>query len=249
MKLIIVILLVGISTAAKAQELGFGCLGLVGVSAGFAYQKYSPEGFNNYISDFNSLKKDSLSAPFEKYGIANGYRFGANLFRQNFSGLIFTIKGYYQSVKEKHKAEFNSLALGKTKEFEMQINQWGFGVDIGTNIIGGLDWKVIDAVVVFNNVKLVEKIDQPGQFTSINELKSKESSSGYMLGSGFILHLIRNYVSLEGTTGVSQFSISTIKYSDDAPFPSSPDSSTPLSNFITKGGLFILVQLNIGVPI
>ena len=238
-----------ISANANAQTFGFGCLGLVGGYGGFSYQQYNPQGLNDYIQSFNTNHSDSLSSPMGKFGKAKGYRFGINFFRANVKGFILTTKGFYQNLTEKNQSSINSIAGDATVINQLQLINWGLGIDLGTTITGALSWKVIDAALLYTTASFTNTTNSPGPSSVINKYNSENPSFGYSVGTGFILDIIDQYVSLEGTAGYTFFSVSKMKSADGTELTVSHNSNVSMKNFVSNGGFNAVVQLNVGFPL
>ena len=238
-----------ISANANAQTFGFGCLGLVGGYGGFSYQQYNSQGLNDYIQSFNTNHSDSLSSPIGKFGKAQGYRFGINFFRANVKGFILTTKGFYQNLTEKNQTSINSAAGDATVINQLQLINWGLGIDLGTTITGALSWKVIDAALLYTTASFTNTTNSPGPSSVINKYNSENPSFGYSIGTGFILDVIDQYVSFEGTAGYTFFSVSKMKSADGTELTASENSNVSMKNFISNGGFNAVVQLNVGFPL
>ena len=234
------------STSINAQTFGFGCLGFVGGFGGYSYQKYHADGLNSYIADFNNVNKDSLQAPMSSFGAAAGYRVGINFFRANFPGFILTSKGFYQSLVESKDAQIIST-MGSSN-YKVRLNTWGFGFDVGASITGAVSWKVIDAALLFNKATFTNTKNRPGSFTDIKEYKS-DSKLGYSIGTGFILELIDEYISIEGLAAYTVFSIDELQLNDGTKLTVTEGSSKIMNNFIDSGGFNAVIQLNVGFPL
>lgn len=229
--------------SAKAQAFGFGCLGFVGGYAGYSYQRYTPTGLNDYINVFNESQNDSLASPMGEFGKARGYRVGLNFFRANLEGFILTTKGFYQHLTEKNEA-----SVGETStSLKLDIKSWGVGLDLGTSITGALSWKVIDAAVLFNSATLTNTANAPGT-TEVKKYQTDASVIGYSVGTGFILEIVDEYISLEGLAGYTVFKIDNVS-DNDIPFPADETAAVPMKNFIESGGFNAVIQINIGFPL
>ena len=249
LKFALLVCFIAFSTNSNAQTLGFGCLGFVGGYAGFTYQQYNPKGLNEYINSFNINNADSLSSPMNNFGQAQGYRFGINFFRANVKGFILTTKGFYQSVTENHQTQINSYAGASTVINQIQLTNWGLGIDLGTIITGALSWKVIDAALIYTSASYTNTTNSPGPSSVIYKYNSENPSIGYSVGTGFILDVIENYISLEGTAGYSAFSIGKMKSVDGTELAVSENSNVSMKNFISNGGFNAAIQLNFGFPL
>ena len=142
-----------------------------------------------------------------KFGKTQGYRVGINFFRADIRGFILTAKGFYQLLTEKHNALVNSNYGSTSTVYKVDIKNWGVGIDLGTALTGGISWKVIDAALLFNSAKLTNTTNSPGPMTSVLEYKNSSSKMGYSIGTGFIISVIDQYVTLEGLAGYTDFSI------------------------------------------
>lgn len=235
------------NVSVKAQAFGFGCLGFVGGYAGYSYQRYTPTGLNNYINVFNELRNDSISSPMGQFGKARGYRVGLNFFRANLEGFILTTKGFYQHLTEKNEARVNSSEGEITTSLKMDIKSWGVGLDLGTSITGALSWKVIDAALLFNSATLTSTENAPGS-TEVKKYQTDASVIGYSVGTGFILEIVDEYISLEGLAGYTVFKIDNVFYNDIA-LPVDETTEVTMQNFIESGGFNAVIQFNIGFPL
>ncbi len=233
----------------KAQAFGFGCLGFVGGYGGYSYQDYDPQGLNSYVVSYNELHNDSLSSPLGKFGKATGYRVGINFFRANIEGFILTTKGFYQSLREKQESSIYTSAGETSTVYDLEIKNWGVGIDLGTTITSALSWKVIDAALLYNFATLTRTANMPGAKSQVKEFNNTKPTFGYSIGTGFILAVIDDYVSLEGVAGYSVFKIDQMQLSDGTLLKTSESSQVPMHNFINSGGFNAVIQLNIGFPL
>ncbi len=232
------------------QTFGFGCLGFVGGYGGYSYQEFDAKGLNDYVSTYNLDNKDSLSSPMRKFGKAQGYRVGINFFRANIKGFILTTKGFYQALNEKNSASMITAQGTSNSTYQLNLTNWGLGLDLGTSIVGGLSWKVIDAAVLFNTVTFTNTLNLPGPTTVIKKYNNEKYVLGYSVGTGFILDIIEQYVSIEGLAGYTFFSIDKMKADDSAAeMPAVENSNQPMRNFIASGGFNAVIQLNVGFPL
>ena len=247
-KTLILLAAVFIPLLNAQQKIGFGCFGMVGAFGGFSYQAYNAEGINNYIDAFNNNRKDSLTSPMGKFNASTGYRVGINFFRASLKGLVITTKGFYQSQKESHEAKVTSNTRQSSYLYEFNTNSWGLGFDIGATLFKPVVWKVIDASVLFNNSEFKTTNNLPDAVTIVDKFKD-DSNLSYTIGTGFILSVLSNYVSLEGTVGYSIFKINNLKSDDNRKIPVDEKSLLEMDNFIKSGGINAVLQLNISFPI
>lgn len=247
--LLLIIFFITFNNENNSQTFGFGCLGFVGGFGGYSYQKYNPEGLNNYIVFYNTNNSDSLNVPIGKFGKAKGYRVGLNFFRANFPGLIITSKGFYQSLIENNDGSINtSEGILSTTNYELKLDSWGVGIDVGAKIFNGLSWKIVDASVLFNKAKLTNTKNLPGAFTEVNEYKS-DSKLGYSVGTGFILEIIDEYITIEGLAAYTMLKIDDVHSNDGTKLTINEESKQPMKNFIKSGGFNAVIQLNVGFPL
>jgi hypothetical protein len=241
--------LIFFNSIVAAQSFGFGCLGLVGGYGGYSYQVYKPTGLNNYINTFNIIRKDSLKGPMQSFGKSTGYRVGVNFFRANIKGLILTAKGFYQDLSEESDANVSGTGGTSSTNYNFDLKSWGIGVDLGTSLTSSLSWKVIDAVVLFNTAQFTSTTNLPGAQTIVETYKSDKQILGYTFGTGFILAIIGQYISLEGLAGYTYLKIDKIRKDDGSYLPVNELSTSPMNNFIDAGGFNAVIQLNIGFPL
>ena len=243
-----VILCVLLYSSLNAQQIGFGCLGLVGGYGGYQYQKYTATGLNAYIDDYNSVAGDSLVNGFQHLGTLKGYRLGINFYRLNLKGLIFTIKGFYSSVSEKSSANYNSLGGNKTYSLELKSSNPGIGFDIGMAVTSALHWKVVDAGLTYGDIKLTKSYNTVSGMMPDEEYSANKNQLGYSVGTGFIFYIIEKYVSLEGTVGINNFAVDYFKNKSEIPF-SFLSSQNTVKNAVETGGFSTTIQLNVGFPL
>lgn len=236
------------STNINSQTFGFGCLGFFGGYGGAAYQSYKADGLNQFVKYFNEMKSNTIDDPLQEYYGAVGYRVGVNFFRATWeSGFILTAKGYYQSIS-RTRAATETLPDGTSNyEFELELKNWAVGIDFGYDITNFLSWKIVDGALNFNTVSFINTINTSGE-TNINKYKSDPNVLGYSVGTGIIISIIKDYISLEGMAGFTDIKIETINYEEGNKFfddfPKSNDT-----NFIQSGGFTAVVQLNVGFPL
>ncbi len=245
----IIILVFFVHSQSNAQAFGFGCLGLVGGYGGFSYQRYNPTGLNEYIAVFNKINSSTLKNPMNNFGEAKGWRVGVNLFRANITGLILTAKGFYQSLSEKNDAaESFDSGEGHTT-FELALKNWGVGLDLGIQLVEGLSWKVIDGALHFNNTTFTSTQSLPDSPTEVLIFKTDKPALGYSIGTGFILALIEDYISIEGAAGFTVLRVDKLRGEDNNYLAYLNDENDTVRNFIESGGFNAVIQINIGFPL
>lgn len=242
------ILLFILQTFTNAQTFGFGCLGFTGGYGGYSYQKYQANGLNEYIKVFNLTRQNSLSEKLNSFGSTNGFRVGLNFFRKKFSGVFLTAKGYYQSLDEEHQA-IEKLSTGEiSTSYEVKFINWGLGVDLGTPIVSFLNWKIIDAALTYNKARFSNTQNFPGAVTIVKNYKS-DFEFGYSIGTGIIVEILGEYITLEGSAAYSKISIDEMKMDDGSKLVKNENSIETMKNFIVDGGFNAVIQLNIGLPL
>ena len=243
LKYFLILLMLVTWKVSTAQTFGFGCLGLSGFYAGYSQQEYDASGVNAYVFSQSSVLDPTNKIEFKKL---TGYRIGANIFRAKFKGLFLTAKGYYQFLKQAQNLSAQSQNGILKQNYELDMNHWGVGIDFGVSLFSLLDWKIVEGNVLFYNSEYSQESFVNDVSQGILTFKPSKNRVGYFVGSGLILHIIRDYVSVEGTAGYTVMQID--KMSDGStsmviPFPTSSQ------NAIEKGGFSATVQLNIGFPL
>lgn len=233
----------------QAQSFGFGCLGLVGGYGGYSYQKYQSGMLGNYINQFNSTAVLSSDAKeIDDFGKAEGYRFGLNFFRAKFSGFFITAKGYFQVLSESHEgSQLNGGGI-YNYDYDLKLKSWGVGFDIGIPIFNGLHWKILDGALLINSARLTETKNS-FEGSSIRKFNNEKTELGYSLGSGVIVELLKNYISLEGIVGYSYLRIDRMRTDENFQFKDLLVSADENEPFIKSGGFNAVVQLNVGFPL
>ncbi|MCE1190459.1 MAG: hypothetical protein LWX56_15125 [Ignavibacteria bacterium] len=248
---IIVICLVFFSVATRAQstELGFGCFGLVGGFAGYEVQYYSPDGLNKFVDAFNTQYHDSLLSPLAGFNALRGYRLGINFFRKDVAGILCTIKAYYSGFSEKNSTKIQH-SDGTKSIFTAEVNMYaiGAGIDLGMPINDYINWKVIDASFYYYNFSFHDEINNVTGIIREDDYVSKEDLFSYALGSGFIISLIKDYISLEGSVSYTNIPVNSIKKQNSSNKPLMPTDATSYPNLIKGGGINLLIQLNLSIP-
>lgn len=233
------IILPGVTSA----QMGFGCLGLSGFYAGYSQYSYKADGLNETMLQLNpgtDLTKNDL-----EFKQGTGYRIGANFFRAKFSSVFFTAKGYYQFLKET-KDVVTTTVDGLTKNsYELSMNHWGIGLDMGFAVLGVIDLKLIEGGVNFYNDEFTSLSFAADNTQIENKFTPADVQIGYYVGSGLILHLIPDYISIEGTAFYTFTHVDNMKDGSGITIP-----GLSINNkLITKGGFSATVQLNVGFPL
>lgn len=238
------ILFLFVSSNIQAQTFGFGCLGLSGFYAGISQESYDASGINDFVNPVrltdNNSNQQSNTIKFEK---GTGYRIGANLFRAKFNKVFITAKGYYQFLKEEHSTTELSNGSTFSTNHKLSLNHWGVGVDFGVDLFWILDWKVIEGNVTFFNGDFTSEYSKDNVFINDTKCNLDKTQIGYYVGSGLILHLVPDYLSVEGTVGFSFIKIESLKRVD------SLGNELFINNAIPGGGFSATIQLNVGFPL
>ncbi len=231
----------------QAQTFGFGCLGLSGFYAGYSRQNFVTPAINDYVN-----KQIDLIDPFRKtiqdniqFQQGTGYRIGANIFRAKWDRFFFTAKGYYQFLREQYEVStLNQTGLIREK-YKLTMNHWGIGLDLGIPLFWILDWKIVEGNVTFFN----SEFDQENFLNNIVQKEIKfnpdKNKVGYFIGSGLILHLVPDYLSIEGTAGYNFILIEKMESDTGLAIPLPPSQNKA----IEKGSFSATIQLNVGFPL
>ena len=247
-KILLVFLLISFPQVINAQSFGFGCLGFVGGFGGYSHQQYKPIGLNNYVHNFNAINSEYIENEMNEFGRATGYRVGINVFRAKFTGIFLTAKGYYQQLSEEHNAIVIPTAVTFNYDYNLKLKSWGVGVDLGIPITNYLSWKIIDGSLLINSARFT-KTTNSSQGTSIEKFDNDKTELGYSVGTGFIIDLVEDYISIEGVASYSQFSIDKMKAEDGSGNFEFNNQNGSADKFIDSGGFNAVVQLNLGFPL
>ncbi len=246
-KLVIVIIIVTTGITANAQSFGFGCLGLSGFYAGFSKQNYDNPGLNEYISQRINILDPSKNIITDKieFTQGTGYRVGANFFRAKWDKFFISAKGYYQFLKESNEISAQLQNVDTREKYQLTMNHWGVGIDFGVPIFWILDWKIAEANVTFYNTEFSQEAFLNNVSQGEIKFKPDKNNIGYFIGTGLILHLVPDYISIEGTAGYNIIQIDKLSIDSGITIPSASSSKKA----IEKGGLSITLQLNVGFPL
>jgi hypothetical protein len=246
---IIIISVVSFNTNIKSQTFGFGCLGFFSGYGGVVYQSFKADGLNHFVKYFNEMRPSTLDEPLEEYYEAIGYRVGVNFFRATWeSGFILTAKGFYQSLSRTREASETSVDGNTNYTFELDLKNWAVGIDFGYSITSYLSWKIVDGSINFNNVSLTNTINS-SEGTDVSKYESDSNVLGYSVGTGVIIFLIKDYISLEGFAGYTGITIEKLNYNEGNRSLLNALNEEENSNFIESGGFTGVIQLNLGFPL
>jgi hypothetical protein len=227
--------------SVNSQTFGFGCLGLSGFYAGYSEQHYSAAGLNQYIKTnyYGPIPKSNVE--FKK---GTGYRVGANIFRAKFDNFFISAKGYYQFIKENLEQSANDLNSIIKNKYQLSLNHWGLALDIGVPVFSIIDWKALEGGIVFHNVEFIHTTFKDENQLAEIKYEPLSNKVNYYLATGLIVHIVPDYISIEGTASYNFFKIDQMDLKSDL-----LTGPTKITNPVSKGGLMTTVQLNIGFPL
>jgi hypothetical protein len=239
---ILFVALLLISTVANAQKFGFGCLGLSGFYVGMSEYHYDTPGLNDFAN--SELLLSNFAAEDQvKFSLGSGYRVGANFFRAKWDKVFITAKGYYQFLKEENtinSPEGSSLAQQK---YMLNMNHWGVAIDIGIPLTSFLDWKILEGGVSFFNAELTQQKYENNSLKDEFKFSPEKAKATYFAATGIIIHIVPDYMSLEGTGGYYFMKIEEFKNQSNLAV-----GSGIIKNAIPKGGWSATLQINISFP-
>ena len=247
---LIFLILLG-TKSLEAQSLGFGCFGFVGGYAGYSYQEYEPGSLNDAITYYNSAISNSSSQTIPEFRNASGYRFGINFFRAKFSGVLLSLKGYYEILSENKSFTYNQNSTTQlNSELDLDLKSWNVGLDFGIPITNLLSWKIVEGDLHFNTSKVTYKPNLNDN-SSNTKFSNDSPELGYSISTGLIFTVIENFVCIEGTAGYKFFKIKRMTDGEGNNFQLQPYGSreTEDKDFIKAGGFNASVQLNVGFPL
>lgn len=226
-----------------AQTCGFGCLGLSGFYGGYSVEYYDLDGLNRSLSELlESYDIKNSKFNFER---GKGFRIGANIFRADFDDYFITAKGFYQFIKDTKQTNLKSADGKPLLESELELNHWGLGLDFGIPLFKFLNWKIVESGVTFFTASLNNKYNIQDELVSEVKYDEPEVKVGFYVGTGLIIHIIRDYISLEGTAVYNIIKIDHLINENGSELP----NETAPYKFLAQGGVSATVQINIGVPL
>lgn len=250
-KILLLLIVLNAYPFLMAQTFGFGCLGFVGGYGGYSYQNYNPAGLNEYITYWNSL--EFVHSPLDEFSSADGYRLGLNFFRATFENkIIVTAKGFYQYLSEKNKATVGGSTNPDNHTMDLTLKSWSLGFDVGWEFTKVVSWKILDGSLNFNNAILTQTTDLPGE-SDVKKYQSDSGVLGYSLGTGIIVEIIKDYISVEGLVGYNHVVIDNVYDENGTALLNPvqiPEQAVRTENkFIESGGFSAVIQLNVGFPL
>ncbi len=226
----------------NAQTCGFSCLGLSGFFAGYSLVEYDAQNFNHYVA--SSIDMDNLTGDVPNFKRAEGYRFGANIFRAQFDDYFVSAKGFYQISNQEQEFQQISSDINRVDKYSVKLNYWGLGIDFGIPIFSFLDLKLLEGGITFFDVDVVHSRKENSQNISEVKYESAKVDLSYYIASGLIIHIIPNYISLEGTASYNIFQVDQLEDENGNPF-------SPLAkgeSLFSGKKISATIQLNIGIP-
>ena len=241
-KIVFGFLLLSILTGGKiySQSFGFGCLGLSGVYGGYSYQTYKADGLNESVNSLFTQQGYNISGIDFKQ--AEGFRFGGNIFRAKFSKLFITLKGYYQFLKESYTIKNDPGSGLIMSDLSLELNHWGVAVDLGFPLFSFLDLKVIEGGSHFYEVDFTVETSVDANLVQDDKYSLDKVQVSYFIATGVIVHLVKDYISLEGTVYYEFLEVEDLFNGSNVALRQ-PGNANPL---IEKGGLAAALQLNVG---
>lgn len=243
---LLAVLLILITVQIKAQTCGFGCFGLGGFYAGYGFENYKASGLNDYIKSLDT--KTSLSENSPEFKTSKGFRLGVNLFRTKYRRFLFTAKGYYQFLKEEKNVTEHVENSDRNLSYSLNLNYWGVGFDLGHVLFEFVDFKILDVSLNFHTADLSRQEKVDGSTTNEEKFNENKVALGYSIGTGLVFKIVGDYISLEATSGYNHFSIGQMK-AEDGSLLVLPVTKQPVDKFVSNGGFFGVVQLNVGIPL
>ncbi len=245
-KILQVFFLITFTGVINAQSFGFGCLGFVSGYGGYSYQSYNPGTLGEAVQRFNLSHGAGLISDFGK---AQGYRIGINIIRAKFGDLFVSGKGYYQLLSDDKEFSFTENNTVINSELDLDLKNWGLGVDVGVQVTSSLSWKIFDGAIHFNSASLTDKPNLSDNTTEIH-YANDSPEIGYSLGTGFIISIAEDFLSLEGTFSYTVLKIEKMTDLNMNEFFLGGDKDEYYEkDFIKTGGFSAVLQLNLGFPL
>lgn len=208
-KLLFILLFIGL-IPVQAQTCGFGCLGLSGIYGGYTFQEFDNKSLNERLQfHWSNTNIPPQELDFSKI---QGFRVGANIIKAQFSYISFGIKGFYQFMKANKEFELFVNSDKVRENYKMDLSYWGLGVDFGFALLRDvIDIKLVDAGVTLHQPTFTwsSYIANVQQFEY--KYVAEDIQLNYYAGSGLILHIVPDYISLEGTAFISFFELDNLQ--------------------------------------
>ncbi len=213
-----------------------------GFYGGLAIQRYTADNFNKTIAQTYFKGTIGVKDLSEKFGQAQGYRLGANIFRAKFSGLFVSAKAFYELLNEEH-TYFSPFVAGDKNVYKLKMNYWGIGLDFGFHLTSIFYLKLVEGALTFYSAHLEVTGHQGGKISQTKYQNTKTDLS-YYVGSGLIIQIIPYYLTLEGTITYSFFKINNLENESGVKF-ANLGKGEPLFSGNNFGAV---VQVNLGLP-
>lgn len=239
-----ILFLLSLPQITSAQTCGFGCLGLSGFYVGYSFENYQADGLNYQLNkDLGDMGINNQQYNFRS---GQGFRFGMNIVRARYERYFFTVKGYYQFLKEEQSVI--ALSPGKRSDLKskFEMNNWALGFDFGIPLVNFMDWKIVNGSIKFFNTQLTNQVVENNNVVQEIKYTIPEITVGFSVGTGLVIHIIENYVSIEGTGLYNFTKIDYLINSDDSHH--FPEEGSKVS-LVNNGGFSGIVQINIGIPL
>ena len=218
-----------------------------GIYFGYGIRSFKAEGLNNLIDVYNANHK-TLVQKMDQFGTTKGFKIGANLFQFNDGKLLFATKLGYSWMNEKNEANLGSGASFQKREYDLTLYQYSGGIAFSYYMGKRLDIKIVEASITLNNASFTNR-----HFTGTTQdkeetLKNPVIQIGFNVETGLIIYIVPPYISIEGTFGYSSLSIDEMDFENGNSLTKNENSSDPMDNFISGGGIFAFVTLNLSIP-
>lgn len=229
--------------SVSGQTCGFGCLGLSGFYGGYSAQYYDMTTLNQILNE--RLIERGFENSSINFETGYGFRIGANIFRAKFDNYFLTAKGYYQFLSEEQNVSETSEENTKSYESKLELDHWGIGLDFGIPLFKILDWKIVEGGLTFYRSKLDNTYRVNNNVLETESFEEEKINVGYYVGTGLIIHVIKDYISIEGSAVYNNVEIGNM-INNQGEYLTDPDSD---QSIMDKAGVTATVQLNIGVPL
>lgn len=208
-----------------------------GIFGGYGFQQYSAAGLDGYITQ--NLESEGIS--YDDFGFSHGWRAGANIVGIRQNNLLAVFKIYYQSMKEKQQQDGTYQGNPATQKLEVELNSWGLGFGLSYILSNHFDYRILDALMTFNNADFTNSISSTTQSQKF-EYESASTNLGFTFDTGFVFYPLPPYIAIEVIGGYSFLTIETVEEKD------SFAELTTTDDFIDGGGFFAAAVLTIGIP-
>jgi len=230
------------ATLTNGQSCGFGCLGFSGGYGGYTIQQYDMKGLNDHLHEIVGAAGYDIGE--NTFHEGKGFRVGINIFKARFDAVYFGTKFFYQFLEEE-KTFVNTNDPSKQRKFNLGFNYWGFGGELGFPLFSYLDLKLVEGGVTLHNVTFKDETYVGDAMFSEVKYESTGTQVGYYVASGLIIHLIKNYISIEGTASYNFIDLEEVQSDNGEIIP----ARGGIVSLAQKGGLTGTVQFNVSFPL